>query len=172
MAVDNALERLPPTPEIRVVHVQRDEDRSEDDIGSPFTRNHALGNFYSALGMPAEARLEDWDAIETKSRNLKKLLSALEDVEERLRLEDSELAKLNITYVYDDESGDNPSFGHADTDNGETNDFVYYPDTDYIWLNHYDTYKNGVYTLTATYVEDNINKYSTNFDIVFERPTT
>ena len=88
------------------------------------------------------------------------------------QLTSSELAKLNITYVYDDESGDNPSFGHADTDNGETNDFVYYPDTDYIWLNHYDTYKNGVYTLTATYVEDNINKYSTNFDIVFERPTT
>jgi hypothetical protein len=95
VAVDNALERLPRTPEIRVVHVQRDEDRSEDDVSSPFTRNHALGNFYSALGTPAEARLAAWDDVETKSRKLKKLLSALEDVEERLRLEDSELANLN-----------------------------------------------------------------------------
>ncbi len=95
VAVDNALERLPRTPEIRVVHVQRDEDRSEDDISSPFTRNHALSNFYSALGTPAEARLADWDDVEAKSRKLKKLLSTLEDVEERLRLEDSELAKLN-----------------------------------------------------------------------------
>lgn len=121
VAVDNALEYLPHTPEIRAVHVQRDEDRSEGDIASPFTRNHALGNFYSTLGMPAEARLAAWGAIEDKSRKLKKLLSTLEDVEERLRLEDAELGKLNeqrvrlVTELTKTEAARNEAFAAART---------------------------------------------------------
>ena len=78
----------------------------------------------------------------------------------------SELAKLNITYTYDAESGDKVSFGN----NGDNNDFSYDTATDVITVDNYAAnYIQGVYTLTATYVEDNTDKYSADFDIVFER---
>ena len=78
----------------------------------------------------------------------------------------SELAKLNITYTYDAESGDKVSFGN----NGDNNDFSYDTATDVITVDNYAAnYIQGVYTLTATYVEDNTDKYSADFGIVFER---
>lgn len=77
-----------------------------------------------------------------------------------------ELAKLNITYNYDTESGDKESFGNA----GENNDFLYNTGTSIITVHNYAAnYKNGVYTLKATYVDNGENKYSDEFDIVFER---
>lgn len=77
-----------------------------------------------------------------------------------------ELAKLNITYNYDTESGDKESFGNA----GENNDFLYNTGTSIITVHNYAAnYKNGVYTLKATYVDNGENKHSDEFDIVFER---
>lgn len=76
-----------------------------------------------------------------------------------------ELAKLNITYTYNSESGDKESFGNATSP--DVNDFSYNETTDVITVANYKdtTYKNGVYTLKATYD----SKYSDEFDIVFER---
>ena len=68
----------------------------------------------------------------------------------------TELAKFVIKYEYDSTSEDNASFA---------TDFSYDETNDQIGVANYSTYKNGVYTLKATYD----GKFSANFDIVFER---
>ncbi len=76
----------------------------------------------------------------------------------------TELAKFVISYEYDDTSRDDEHFGHQTT--AADNDFQYNTETDVITVANYaDRYKNGVYTLKATYD----SKFSANFDIVFER---
>ena len=77
------------------------------------------------------------------------------------------MANLKISYEYDAESGDKVSFGNAGE--GKTNDFSYDTTTDVITVKNYTDYINGVYTLKATYVGDSVEKFSTSFDIVFER---
>ena len=79
----------------------------------------------------------------------------------------TEMANLKISYEYDAESGDKVSFGNAGE--GKTNDFSYDTTTDVITVTNYTDYINGVYTLKATYVGDSVEKFSTSFDIVFER---
>ena len=68
----------------------------------------------------------------------------------------NELGKFVISYKYDSTSGDKASFA---------TDFSYNSTSKQIQVNNYSNYKNGVYTLKATYD----NKFTTNFDIVFER---
>ena len=99
VAVDNALERLPKTAEVRAVHVKSDEEGADGDVKSPFTRNRALANFYSTLAAPAEKRLATWNALEAKRKQLQRHLKTLEDVEDRLGREESALASLEDQYV-------------------------------------------------------------------------
>ena len=66
----------------------------------------------------------------------------------------TDIAKLNFTYVAG--TGDKESFAR---------DFSYDSTNKQIQVNNYSTYKDGVYTLKATYD----GKFSANFDIVFER---
>jgi len=76
----------------------------------------------------------------------------------------AELAKFEITYEYDNESGDDKHFGNQADESD--NDFSYNTTSDVITVENYTArYKNGVYTLKATYD----GKFSANFDIVFER---
>lgn len=78
-------------------------------------------------------------------------------------LTSEELAKLVISYTYVENSGDDEHFGHQTAP--AVNDFSYNETNDVIMVANYTTYKNGVYTLKATYD----GKFSDDFDIVFER---
>jgi len=95
VAVDNALERLPHTPEIRAVHVKNEQERTEGDVKSPFSRHRALANFYSTLASPAKKRLAEWDALDAQRRKLQRCIRALDDVEDRLGREEEELTRLD-----------------------------------------------------------------------------
>ena len=86
------------------------------------------------------------------------------DGSEKQITDTNELAKLVISYKYDENSGDDEHFGNQS--NESDNDFSYNTTSDVITVKNYAArYKNGVYTLKATYD----GKYSANFDIVFER---
>ena len=79
-----------------------------------------------------------------------------------------------VSYEYDSTSGDKESFGN--TTNHESDDFSYNSSLDAsenhtypsIIVNNAQNYKNGVYTLKATYN----GKFTTNFDIVFKRTSS
>ena len=77
------------------------------------------------------------------------------------QITDEELEKFVISYTYVE--NDNEHFGHQTSP--AVNDFSYDTANDKITVENYTTYKNGVYTLKATYD----NKFSDDFDIVFER---
>ena len=86
------------------------------------------------------------------------------DGSEKQITDPTELAKFEITYQYDEESGDDEHFGNQADESD--NDFSYNTTSDVITVRNYTArYKNGVYTLKATYD----GKFSANFDIVFEK---
>lgn len=93
-AVDNALERLPDTPEVRAIRLgQKRRRQNSDDKANRFSEETVLQNYYKTLSIKlSETWLGKWDLLETQRmeyktdiRNAKYFQEDIVDLNSQLR---------------------------------------------------------------------------------------
>ena len=94
-AVDNALDRLENTPEIRAVRLKKDNSYSRrEDEGGRYDKNSVLANFYDALAKNAKEQLVAWDSAEERIGMLGQARTSISNFLDRLNREGAILAEL------------------------------------------------------------------------------
>ncbi len=92
-AIDNALERLHKHPSIKAIRLNRDDERIKN---SPYAKEDALRQYYSALKNHAQNILHPFNALQDQIENLKEWTEKVDYVQKDLELTRTQIETLSL----------------------------------------------------------------------------
>jgi superfamily I DNA and/or RNA helicase len=94
LAVDNALERLAKTPEVRAIRLGKSDKISED--GQQFVEDQVLKNFYSSISKACnESYIANWRKDDKSLLKLKEWKDKLEFIQKDIKTDNADITKTN-----------------------------------------------------------------------------